>query len=238
MNYKSQMLAAWCGPGFIIGMLGGWLMIGFLPPHMPSATPEAIAAFYQENPIKIRAGLLLFMWASALYLPFCGVLTAQMRKIEGEYPVWSYTQLAAGAGNVITLTFPTLFWATAAFRLDRDPSQIQLINDLAWIPFVGMTVPFLMVPIAIAIVGFMDKRENPLFPRWAFYYNIFVMFLLLPGGVITFFQDGPFAWDGFFGFWLPLTDWGVWFCVTCFLLIRHLKRESLASQALPTAEVG
>ena len=230
MSKRSLLIGAWCGPGFIIGMLVGWLIIGFLPPQQPFSSASEIAAFFQEDPVQIRFGLLIFMWASALYLPFAGVLAVQMAKIEGRYPVWACVQLAAGAGNVLTLTFPTLFWATAAFRLDRDPNLIQLVNDMAWIPFVGMTSPFLIVPISIAIVGFMDKSAQPLFPRWACYYNLFVTALLIPGGVITFFQTGPFAWDGLFGFWIPLTDWGIWFVVTCVLLVKHIHRQADLSE--------
>lgn len=237
MNHKAQMIAAWCGPGFIICMLIGWLIIGFLPPLAPGWSPETTAAFYQDNPIRIRLGLLFFMWATALYLPFAGVLTVQMMRIEGKMPVWSFAQVMASAGNVVTLTFPTLFWAVAAFRLDRSPELIQLANDLAWVPFVGMTSPFLIIPIAIAIVGFMDKSETPTFPRWACYYNIFVVLLLLPGGVITVFHDGPFAWDGVFGFWLPLTDWGIWFLITCILLMKGIKRQSAAARSAEYSSV-
>jgi hypothetical protein len=227
MNTNSQLAGAWCAPAFALVLFVGWCLIGgFMPPHLPSADGQQIVAFYTSDLVRIRLGLLLFMWGSALYLPFAAVLTVQMMRIEGRYPVWSFTQLAAGAGNVITLTFPTLFWATAAFRPDRSPELVQLINDLAWIPFVGMTSPFLMVPISIAIVGFMDKSENPVFPRWACYFNLVVEALLLPGGLIIFFQSGPFAWNGLFGIWIPLIAWGSWFFVTSYLLIKAIKRQA------------
>lgn len=227
MNVRSQLVAAWCGPAFAVLLGVGWVFVGgFLPPHSPGAGGEEIAAFYQSDPHRIRFGLLLFMWGSALYLPFAGVLTVQMRRVEGRFPVWTYTQLMASAGNVITLTFPTLFWATAAFRLDRHPDLIQLLNDLAWTPFVAMTSPFLLIPLCMAIIGFADKSDTPLFPRWACYLFLFIDFLLMPGGLIIFFKSGPFAWNGLFGIYIPLAAWGTWFFLTTYLLIKAIKRQA------------
>lgn len=225
MNKKSLIIGAWCGPGFMLFMLIGFALVAHLfPPHSPSWSPEQVTSFYQDSTVQIRAGLLIFLWATALYVPFAGVLTIFLARIEGKFPLWSSVVLMASAGNVITLTFPMAFWATAVFRPDRSPELIQLLDDLGWIPFVGMTSPFLLIPIAIAIVGFSDKSENPIFPRWACYYNLLVDFLLLPGGLIIFFHNGPFAWNGLVGIWLPLIDWGIWFCVTTYLLLRGINR--------------
>jgi hypothetical protein len=233
-NKRSQLFGAWCGPGFMLALALGFVLVaGLFPPHSPSFSGAEVAEFYQANTLRIRLGLLLFLWATALYLPFAGVLTVQMARIEGRFPMWSCVQLAASAGNVITLTFPMAFWATAAFRPERAPELIQLLDDLAWIPFVSMTSPFLVIPICIAIVGFMDKDPQPLFPRWACYYNLFAVSLLLPGGLIIFFQSGPFAWNGLFGIWIPFIDWGIWFGVTSYLLIKGIQRQSAS---VPSAE--
>jgi hypothetical protein len=167
LNAQSQIIAVWCGPAFMLVLMIGFAIVsGLFPPHSPSQSAAQVAAWYQTDPVKIRLGLLIFLWGTALYMPFAGVLTVQMRRIEGKFPVWTYVQLMASAGNVITLTFPMAFWATAAFRPDRDPALIQLLNDLGWIPFVGMTSPFLVIPICIAVIGFADKSEHPVFPRW------------------------------------------------------------------------
>lgn len=222
----------------MVTMLIGFALISHLfPPHSPSWNEEQVAAFYRENTFQIRAGLLVFLWATALYLPFAGVLVAQLARVEGKYRVWSYVVLMASAGNVLTLTFPMAFWATAAFRPERSAELIQLLDDLAWVPFVGMTSPFLMIPIAIAVIGFSDKSAHPIFPRWACYYNLLVDFLLLPGGLIIFFHTGPFAWNGIIGIWLPLVDWGIWFCVTTYLLIKAITRQAREEASARAAPV-
>ena len=229
MNTRSQLLAAWCGPAFMAVLLIGFALVaGLFPPHSPAFGADQVAAWYRADPVRIRLGLLIFMWGTALYLPFAGTLTVRLRHIEGPFPVWTYVQLAASACNVLTLTFPMAFWAAAAFRPDRDPALIQLLDDLGWIPFVSMTSPFLLIPICIAIVGFGDKSEHPVFPRWACYYNLLADSLLMPGGLIIFFKTGPFAWNGLFGIWIPLTDWGIWFGITTYLLVKAIKREEQA----------
>ena len=115
MNTKSQLFGAWCGPGFGVSLGLGFIVISHLfPPHSPTFTPAEVVAFYQSNTNQIRLGLLIFLWATAVYLPFAGVLTVQMARIEGKYPMWTAVQVMASAGNVITLTFPMAFWATAA----------------------------------------------------------------------------------------------------------------------------
>lgn len=234
MNTRSQILAAWCGPAFMAIMSVGWVMIaGYFPPHLPSFTGQEVAAFYSpENILSIRFGLLLTLWGSALYIPFSTIITLKMMRIEGKCPIWSWSQLAAGAGTTLTLAFPVMFWATAAFRPDRSPELLQLLDDLGWIPFAGMTVPFLLQPLCIAAVGLMDKSKNPLFPRWFCFFNLWADLLILPGGLIIFFHSGPFAWSGLFGIWVPFIAFGAWFCLMTYFLIKGIRREALEE---PTA---
>ena len=63
-------------------------------------------------------------------------------------------------------------------------------------------------------------------PRWLAYFNLWVAFLFVPGGLILFFKTGPFAWNGVFTFWLPLSIFSLWFIVMFVAL-----RKSIANQA-------
>ncbi|MBR9908754.1 MAG: hypothetical protein GYB33_00200 [Gammaproteobacteria bacterium] len=230
MNTRSQIIAAWCGPLFMLLFGLGWIVTaGFFPPLSPELGGVEVASFYQANPMGIRLGILLSMWGTAAFLPFSAVIYVQLARIEGPAPVWAYTHLMAAAGTLLTLAFPVLFWAATAFRLDRSPELIQLLSDLAWLPFVGMTVPFLVIPICIAIVGFGDKSQQPTFPRWACYFNLWADLLILPGGLVIFFKTGPFAWDGLIGIWLPLIAFAAWFVVMAYLLIKAAQRQALAA---------
>ena len=53
-----------------------------------------------------------------------------MKRMEGNPPVLTYTQLSAGTAGVIFLLLLCLIWTTAAFRPEHDADLILLLNDL------------------------------------------------------------------------------------------------------------
>lgn len=235
MKYKSQMLACYSGFIFMIFWTIGWFLVGkFILPHDPAWSASQVASHYESYAVSIRFGLIISLWSAAFLMPFTALISAQMARIEGQFPVWSYTVLGIGAANVLTFTFPVMFWAVAAFRPERADELVMLINDLGWICFVGMTSPFLLLPVAIAIVGFMDESDEPVFPRWACFYNLGSALLLIPGGIITFFHEGHFAWNGVMGFWLPVVDFFTWFIVMFVLLRKALVRQALEDSGAKT----
>src|SRR3546814_17308303 len=71
--------------------------------------------------------------------------------------------------------------------------------------------PFCVQYIAIAIFTFQDGSEQPLFPRWIAYYNIWLSISFIPTGLVAFFKVGPFTWHGVIGFWIPIILWCAWF---------------------------
>jgi hypothetical protein len=77
--------------------------------------------------------------------------------------------------------------------------------------------------IGTAIFG--DTREQPIFPRWAGYLNYWVAVLFLPGSVTVFFRDGPFAWDGIFTWYLPLTVFAIWIVTNSVLTVRAISAQ-------------
>jgi hypothetical protein len=234
LNTKSQLLCCYSVFGFLLLFTIGWVFLAqFLPPLNPAMTADQVAALFVTHSVRIRLGMFFCMYSSLFLMPFAAVIAAQIARIEGEgFKVWTYTMVGVGAGNVLTFTFPILFWSVAAFRPDRAPDLILLVNDLAWIPFVGMTVPFLVMPLTVAIVGFLDPNtENPTFPRWACYYNLALAVIDMPGGMITFFQTGVFAWNGIVGRWMGVSQFFIWFLVMFYLLqkaVRRQAREELA----------
>jgi hypothetical protein len=80
------------------------------------------------------------------------------------------------------------------------------------------------MPIAIAIAAFIDKSPDPVFPRWAGYFNLMVVMLILPDQLLFFFHSGPWSWNGLFGLWIPVTLFGGWFLVTFFLMRAAVLR--------------
>ena len=75
-----------------------------------------------------------------------------------------------------------------------------------------------MQNIAIGIAAFKDT-EAKVFPRWLGYFNFWAALAFLPAALLYFFKTGPFAWDGVFVFWVPLTIFGA-------LVLRHVLRHA------------
>jgi hypothetical protein len=81
----------------------------------------------------------------------------------------------------------------------------------------------------IAILS--DKREDPFFPRWVGYFNIWMGILQAPGVMMAMFLTGPFAWNGLFTFWIPLTVFSFWIYVNTWAMLHATKREALRQEA-------
>lgn len=45
----------------------------------------------------------------------------------------------------------------------------------------------------------------------------------MPAGLIYFFKTGPFAYDGAFAFWRPVTVFFVWATAMCWALLRAVR---------------
>jgi len=230
MSKKAQLFCVWCGIIFLVLFtLGWWLIAGYIPPISPALSANEVAAFYQQNTGIVRFGLLITLFSSAFNAPWVAVIATQLKRIEGEFPALTYTLLISGTIGTIVLFIPPMVWTTAAFRPDRDAELIMLLSDFGWLFFIMTFPPFFIQSLAIGLAVFSDKSESLVFPRWVGYFNIWVGILFIPGGLITFFKTGPFAWDGIFAFWLPLTVFFMWYLVMFPVLIKAIKQQSLTN---------
>ncbi len=165
------------------------------------------------------------MFAVALMGPWVAELTVQMRRIEGRHSVLAFTQLALGAVLILEFIYLTMFWQVATFRPERSPEAVQLLNDMAWLPFIALTGS---VVIQAAVIGFAllgDQGPDPVFPRWAGYFNLWCALMFTPGSVTVFFKDGPLAWNGVIAWYLPLGAFGIWVAGNSWLLFRSADRS-------------
>lgn len=220
----SQLWCCYCAVPFVLAFFGGWALIArFLPPLDPAMGAESLSLLFSEHSVAIRLGMLICMYSTLFLMPFSALICAQIARIEGDGPrVWTYTAVMAAAGNILSFTFPLMFWNVAAFRAERAPELVMLMNDLAWLPFTGMAVPFVALPPCVAIAGFLDRSPRPVFPRWFCYFSIAATVAILPAAMVPFFHSGWFAWNGLFGWWLPMADFFGWFVLMFFLLRRGI----------------
>jgi hypothetical protein len=167
MNAKTQRLCVWCGPAMIAAwMIGFWTFAGFVPPPAPGLSKEQVADLFREHGFAIRLGLVLTCFGSALLGPFVGVLSVQLRRIEGPHSPLANSQMVLGAAMPLIFIFPVVILQVAAYRPERSAEAIQLLYDLGWILFIAVvtTVVVQLLVTAIAILG--DSRTAPVFPRW------------------------------------------------------------------------
>jgi hypothetical protein len=229
MNPKTHTVAAWSGLVFVILFGIGWALLGgFVPPPSPSMGTEEIATFYQtDNSLKIL-GLCIVMIAIALLVPFMGLISIQMARIEGKWPILALCAAICAVINIIYFVLPVFFWITAAYRPEQSSEIMRVFNDIAWIIIMW---PFSTTVLQNCLFGYIilsDKRQKPLFPRWTGYFTICEAFLILPGGLVPFFKSGPFAWNGLLAFWVVAISYLSWIIVMSIYLNK--------SVAIATAE--
>jgi len=221
-----QMFGAYCGLLYMLSLLiGWWLLAGFLPPIPATADADQVAALFQAHPNYIRAGMVIVMYAALAFIPFAALITYYMSRIEGGFGVLSGTALLGGAGNMVLTFYPAVWWLATAFRPERSAEITQTLNDLSWLQFIGGVSMFDAIPLAIAVAAFCDKSPNPVFPRWAGFCNLAIVFLILPDQLIFFFHSGPFAWTGLFGLWIPLGLFTLFFVLNFVVMRKAILRE-------------
>lgn len=223
INKKMQIFGAWCSVIYLVLLgIGFWAFPNFIPPLSPSDSAAETAHIFRENFVSIRLGMIICMFGAMMVMPFFISIAMELKEIEGGVGMLTMWQILGGLSTAILTFYPAMWWLLASYRpQERAPEIIQLLNDAAWLQFVGGLSIFLPCLITVGIGAFMDKREQPAFPRWLGYVSIWACILFLPGQFIFFFYDGPFAWDGIIAFWLPTVVLMGWF-----LLMGYMVRKS------------
>lgn len=210
-NHIHILFLSWCGFFSALFIGAGLVLISeFIPPHSPSSSAAEIVAIYQSSPNAIRSGLILSMFGMGLLIPVIAAVSMNMARAEGQFPYLAVTQAMTGSVAIVLATIPFLCWLVAAFRLNRNPELIMLLNDLGWITFTTPAAPIMLQLLTICVCGLQDKREKPFMPRWGCFLGIWIVVGLFPVTLIPFFTDGPFAWNGIIAFWLPIVLALVW----------------------------
>jgi hypothetical protein len=227
MNARAQRICIWCFPVFTVVYLAAFVfMAKFLPPPSPHDTAAQIAHLYGQHRTLVRAGLVVMAGAPALLLPWFAVVSVQLKRIEGRSSPLTYVQMMAGALAVLEFIVPAVILQAALFRPNRSPALVQLLNDMAWLQYLGIVSTAVLQPIVIGFCILQDKRPRPIFPRWSGYFNIWVGTLISPGAVVCMFKTGPLAWRGLLAFWLIFAAYFVWLVVDTWLLFGAVEHET------------
>jgi hypothetical protein len=115
-------------------------------------------------------------------------------------------------------------WALMVFRPDEyHPSTVQMFADFAYflalfsVPIFGGWCAAIAAPILMA-----ERGKEP-YPRWIAFANLWAAVLYIPGQLILFFKDGPFAWHGIIALWIPFIAFFLWILVMSFAMGKVAK---------------
>lgn len=231
-SLRYQLISAWCGPAFLLTFVAFWGFLGHnLPNPSPALSATDLAARYLANLGEIRTGFIVSMVTVCLYMPWTCVLSAQMARIEGKFPVLTYLQLIGGALTVMVVSFSEMFWAVAAFRPDRDPATVQMLTDTGWLCIDLQYFCTTLQMVAAALVGLADKSKVPLFPRWVCFLTIWCGISFFPASLTGVLKTGPFAWNGALSYYIPYFCWLCWYSTASIYMIKEVRRRMRGAES-------
>ena len=161
-NLRLLQRTSWSGYVYIAFlMVGIWPLARFFPSQPPSWDAAHITRIYHDNTAGIRIGMVLVLVGSMFYVPWTAMLAKLIAAVEGKPGILTFSQIIAGCTNVLLTAYPAGWWLTASFRSDRDPQIVQLLNDIAWLQFLGVIAPFYFVVISIIYASLADEDPDP-----------------------------------------------------------------------------
>ena len=210
-------------------------MMRFIPPPSPAMTRRgARKSIFVENAGRASAigctdpvHLLVVLgdWAIAI-TPSSAGWSAAARSL-------TCASIAnVGGGYVFFLLIP-MTWAVIAFRAgDARPGDRPDHERLGVV----------RLPVHLAAVRGLDGDHRvaailrtttcpTIYPRWVAYFNFWSALLIFPAGLIVFFKQGPFAYDGFVSFWFAFFVFFGWMVTMTTVTLRALRREKSRQQA-------
>ncbi|MGU3650115.1 hypothetical protein [Mycolicibacterium sp. A43C] len=217
---KTQLLCLWSVPTMGVFLLIAFVMFpGFFPPMSPQMAAEQVAEFYRENASSVRFSMVTFNIFGIMLLPMYAVIVVQMQRMATPSKVLGYCYLTAAASGATIFAMADIMWLLAAFRPDRDPELIQLLNDMAWMIFIAPVGMIFVQNVCLASAVYLDSRETPILPRWIAPFALVIAAAVTPAAGAAVVTTGPFAWDGVLSFWLRLGAMSV-FLVVMFVVLR------------------
>lgn len=226
MNRSSQLICAHSAWLVVILMsIGLFGIAGWMPLIPPDMTANDFAAEVAGNRTRIRIGMTLLALSGAFWWTFSAAISMQLKRIEGKSHPWTYVNMASSSGTSLIIMLAGYFWLVAAYREDTSPANMQMLNDFAWLTFVGFYPPGFIQNISIGMGILSDRNGNKVYPRWVGFANIWLAILFLPGALLPFFHSGPFSWNGIIGFWLVANAFFGWIIMMWWMTVKAIKSD-------------
>lgn len=232
----SERLCVWSGLALLVLLGAAFLIGGLVPPPSPAWSADEVARFWGEDVDARRVGIILLSVGGTLFLPFGVAVALALRRIEGHGSPMAYVQLGAATMTATSTVIYAFMMLTLTFRGGRSPELMQLLNDLAWVPFVGVWTPGALQAAATATAVLGDRRPEGerLLPRWLGWLSLWMAVSSLTGSLVPFFTDGPFAWNGAIGFYVAANVFLGWY-LAMFVVLGRATGTFGARRAVATA---
>jgi hypothetical protein len=233
MNMRGQRILLWTAPpAAALFVLAYVLFPPFTPPLSPTLTPDEVAAFFRDNNTGILGVVVLCNLIAGSLVPLFAVTAVQLSRTTTSSGVFTYAYVICVGVGTTAFILADYCWGVAAFRPDRDPQLISLLNDMAWFFFIAPVGTIAVQNICLALGIYLDRRPDPVFPRWVAHFNIAVSVLLLPSAFAIVTKSGPLAWDGAVSFTLRLAVFAAYLVVMFPVLLRTVERQGSERAAL------
>lgn len=225
VSKRIQKACIWAGPAMGALFVVGFVVAGFWPPPSPNQSAAEVAAMIDRDRTAIRVGIVICLASCPLLMPFLATFTIQMKRIEGVRPIMAYTALALGALATLEFVIPYVFMLASTYRPDTDPDVTRALFDLSWFFFLGVISTFVLELVLFGVAILIDKRPQPVFPRWLGYVNIWLALTFTPASFLVFFKTGPLAWNGVLVWWLPVAAFLLWFLPNFIFLLKAVGSD-------------
>jgi hypothetical protein len=234
-----QRLSAWSGFVLLVGFMAAFAIGNIIPPMSPTESPEEIVRFLTDNQTRILTCVVLMVLLVPFEYPFVIVTSLQMRRIEGGWGLLSMLQLTTGVVAPVGFFFPLAILSAAAYRPEAHSADVlSAMTDVFWLMYVGNACIFVLQVWSIGLAALVDRRPDPVFPRWFGHLNLVLGVLLVPGAFIFLNKTGPLAWNGAFAYLVPSMAYLVWKIATPLVLLRAIKSEEAETDPATSAQLA
>lgn len=234
LSVRGQLICLWMTPAVAVVLLIAFVSFpGFFPPMSPELTAEHVAAFYAHHTTMIRFSMITYNLFAIMLIPLFTVIVVQMKRMGTPNQVLAYCYLTAVVSGATLFALADIFWLVAAFRPERDPALIMLLNDLAWITFIAPVGMVVVQNLCLALAVYLDARPQPVLPRWVGAFSIATAAAMTPAACAVIFRSGPLAWNGLVSFWLRIGAFALYVVVMFAVLRTAIKHQAAEETARP-----
>jgi hypothetical protein len=226
-SLRGQLICLWTTPVVGVVLLIAFVTFpGFFPPMSPEMTADRVAAFYAHHTTTIRFSMITYNLFAIMLIPLFALIVVQMKRMATPSQVLAYCYLTAAVSGATLFALADIFWLVAAFRPERSPALIMLLNDLAWITFIAPVGMIVVQNLCLALAIYLDARGRPIFPRWVGAFSIATAAAMTPAGCAVVFRSGPLAWNGLVSFWLRIGAFALYVAVMFVVLRTAIARQA------------